>query len=52
MPGTTFDQPLFAIAKQIQFEWPHMYDEDKFAIVLGGLHIEMAACTTVGDNSW
>ena len=45
----TFDQPLYALAKQIQRTWTDDYGEDKFDIMLRGLHIEMAALTTVGD---
>ena len=45
----TFDQPLYALAKQIQWTWTDDYGEDKFVIMLVGLHIEMAALTTVGD---
>ena len=48
-PMLTFDQPLYAIAKQIQWTWTDDYGEDKFVIMLGGLHIEMAARTTAGD---
>ena len=28
-------QPLYAIAKQIQWKWPEMYGEDKFAVMFG-----------------
>ena len=42
VPVITFDQPLFTIAKQIQWKWPDVYGEDKFVIIFGGLHIEMA----------
>lgn len=45
----TFDQPLFALAKQIQWKWPEKYGEDKLAVMFGGLHIEMAALKTIGD---
>ena len=45
-PVIAFDQPLFALAKQIQWRWPEQYGEDKFVIMFGGLHIEMAALKT------
>ena len=45
----TSDQHLYAIAKQIQWKWPEMYGEDKFVVMFGGLHIEMAALRTMGD---
>ena len=31
-PVVTFDQPLFALAKQIQWKWPQDYGEDKVAL--------------------
>lgn len=49
VPVLTVDQPLFAIAKQIQWNWPNEYGEDKFVILLGGLHLEMASLATIGD---
>ena len=48
-PVLTFDQLLYALAKQIQWKWPEKYGEDKFVLMLGGLHIEMAALKTIGD---
>ena len=32
-------QPIFALVKYIQWEWPIQYGEDKIAILFGGLHI-------------
>ena len=46
-PVITFDQPLYALAKQIQWKWPGMYGEDKFVIMFGGLHIQMGALKTL-----
>ena len=40
---------MYTIAKQIQWKWPEIYGEEKFVIMLGGLHIEKAALSTVGD---
>ena len=37
-----FDQPLYAVAKEIQWMWPDEYGEEKFVIMFGGLHVEMA----------
>ena len=52
-PGQTHvicaDQPLYALAKQIQWHWPEKYGEDKFVLVFGGLHIEMAAFSSIGN---
>ena len=42
------DLPLFALAKQIQWQWPESYCEDKFVVMFGGLHIGMAALKVIG----
>ena len=48
-PVIAFDQPLYALAKQIKWNWPNIYGEDKVVIMFGGIHIEMAALRTIGD---
>lgn len=48
-PVVTFDQPFYALAKQIQFKWPEKYGEDKLIVMFGGLHIEMAALKMLGN---
>ena len=48
-PVMAVDQPLFALAKQIQWQWPELYGEDKFIVMFGGLHIEMASLKVLGD---
>ena len=48
-PVVTLDQPLFALAKQIQWKWPEKYGEDKMVVMFGGLHIVMAALKMLGD---
>ena len=48
-PVITLDQPLFAIAKQIQWNWPASHGENQFVIMLGGLHIEMTAFKVLGN---
>ena len=38
----TLDQPLYTIAKQIQWSWPNTFGEEEYVVVLmGGLHIEL-----------
>ena len=49
IPITTFDQPLFAIAKFVQWKWPNTHGEKMHVVMLGGLHTEMALWNTVGD---
>ena len=49
VPVITLNQPLYAIAKLIQWNWPDTYGEKHSVTVLGGLHIEMAALNVIGD---
>ena len=49
IPVVTADQPIYAVAKQIQWHWPEQYGENRFVIMLGGLHIEMAALKSLGS---
>ena len=49
VPVITYDQPLFALATSIQWQWPETYGEQKFVIVLGGLHIEMVVWKVLGN---
>ncbi|KAL0198142.1 hypothetical protein M9458_006682, partial [Cirrhinus mrigala] len=48
VPVITADQPIYSIAKQVQWHWPDLYGEDKFVVMFGGLHIEMAAFRSLG----
>lgn len=56
IPVMTADQPIYALAKQIQWHWPDQYGEDKFIMMFGGLHIELAALKSIGallqDSGW
>lgn len=56
VPVVTADQPIYALAKQIQWQCPEDYGEDKFVLMFGGLHIEMAALRSIGtllkDSGW
>ena len=47
IPVIAIDQPLFAIAKQIQWTVAD-YGENSFVPMFGGLHIEMAAYKMLG----
>ena len=51
-PVVTLDQPLFALAKQIQWKWPEKYGEDNMVVMFGGLHIEMAALILKTRGDW
>ena len=48
-PVIAMDQPLFTIAKRIQWSLPELYGEQKFVIMFGGLHIEMALFRVLGE---
>ena len=48
VPMIAFDQPLYAVAKEIQWNWSDSYGEGKFVIMFGGLHIEMAFLKVIG----
>ena len=58
VPVITADQPIYAIAKQIQWKWPDEYGEEHFVIMFCGLHIEMTALRSQRskschlDNGW
>ena len=49
VPVITVDQPLFALAKLVQWKWPVSHGEQTYVVMLGGLHIEMALWSTLGD---
>ncbi len=42
VPVITGDQPLFTLAKQIQWSWPTTHGENHF-VMFGGLHISRVA---------
>ena len=44
-----FDQPLYAIAKRLQWHQPVLYGQDKLVIMLGALHTEMVILGCLGD---
>ena len=48
IPVVAVDQPLFALAKQIQWTFNEVVNEDQFVIMLGGLKIEMADIKVIG----
>ena len=47
IPVTTFNQPLFALTKFVQWKWPDTYSERVH--VLGGHYTEIALWHTLGD---
>ncbi|MES9881369.1 MAG: hypothetical protein ABW185_10860, partial [Sedimenticola sp.] len=49
VPVMACDCPIFAKAKYIQWTWPNSHGEDKFVVMFGGLHLEMALWNMLGD---
>ena len=47
-PFITADQSLYAILKQCQWQWPNNVAEDKYFVLMGGLHIEMNLMKLLG----
>ena len=56
VPVIACDQPLFSLAKQIQWTWPDSHGESHLVVMFGGLHIELAALKSIGqwleDSGW
>ena len=48
-PVLVIDQPLYAIAKTIQWNMPDRFGENKFVIMLSGLNIEMGFLALIGS---
>ena len=47
-PIMTADQPLFALAKEIQWLKPDVLGENKLLVLIGDLHTEMTFMTCLG----
>lgn len=48
VPVIAVDQPLFALAKQIQWELQNTHGEDHLVVMFGALHVAMAAFKALG----
>ena len=48
-PVIAMDQPLSALAKLIQWNMSETHGEDRYVVMLGGLHVEMAAFKVLGE---
>lgn len=49
IPVMAFDQPLFALAKFVQWHFHETLGEEHFVVMFGGLHIEMALWHAIGE---
>jgi len=56
VPVLAYDQPLYAIAKKIQWNFPAVYGEKKLVVMFCGFHTELAALKALGswieDSGW
>ena len=48
-PVMVCDLPLYVLAKKIQWKYKETHGEDKFVLVLGGLHIEKLIYEVIDD---
>ena len=48
IPVVAMDQPLYAVAKQIQWNFPEKYGEKQFVIMFDSLHVEMTFLKAIG----
>ena len=48
-PVLVVNQPLYDFTKKMQWTFPDIFGEDKFVVMLGGLHTEMAFWSTMED---
>lgn len=42
------DQPLYALSMQLKFAYPNEFGDNNIIVMMGGLHIEMAALKAIG----
>ena len=49
VPVLVADQPLFLIAKKIQWNYPQIFGEEQFVVFLGGMQVEMMASRLLGN---
>ena len=48
IPVICGDQPLFALIKQTQWQFPETFREVEIVVTLGGLHLDMALWMAIG----
>ena len=49
IPVITGDQPVYALMKQVQWQFPNELGEEHFLVGMGGLHIEMAMLSLISN---
>lgn len=50
VPVIAMDQPLYTLAKVLQWNWPDMYGENHIFILFGQFHIELAFLKLIGQS--
>ena len=45
----TLGRVVYALGKQVQWQFPHYYGEDQFVSMMGGLYIKMATMNMISD---
>jgi hypothetical protein len=48
-PVFVVDQQIYCIAKCLQWQFPNLYGEDKFVVLMGGFHIIKTMFDTLGE---
>ena len=48
-PVITGCQPVYTLLKQVQWQFPNDFGEEHFFVGMGGLHIEMAMLSLIGN---
>ena len=49
IPVITGDQPVYALMKQVEWQFSNEFGEEHFFAGMGGLHIEMAKLSSIGN---
>ena len=49
VPVVAFDQPLYAIAKLLQWHYVNLCSKENFVVMMGSLHIEMDFMSAIDD---
>ena len=49
VPVIVADQPLYSLAKKLQWNFPATHGEDKYVVFLGGMHVELTVDKCLGN---
>ena len=48
-PVIVADQPMYSLAKKLQWNFPATHGEDKYVVFLGGMHVELTVDKCLGN---